>query len=462
VNYIDEAILFSDDAPIVQSFMRRFDDLWTDTTSYTNYANLAGTTSRRYPLYPVDPALNFPPKQSYRSRAVSRYAAETQGIDAIMYRITDAAHADALIAAVRRGVPVRLIVEPQQYRDPTRLWDSWNVDRLYMAGVQLRQRAHEGLVHQKSVVLKAQNLAIFGSSNWTSPSSDSQEEHNYFARKASIVDWFRQQFERKWNNLTGIAETAPFAPLPPDIPHYVTPAAGQTNVPTTADLVFEAGPFAHLYDVYFGTTPDPPLLEPNVALGPTAPGAKPRRYPLPPLQPNTTYYWRIVAKTAAMMARVQDVTSFTTGAATVPPPSVPPSPPPPSPPAPPAPQPPACPTVQPAPDWICVNGGWVPPDSPLAGPLPPPTGTPPPPASCPTIQPAPDWVCVNGGWVPPDSPLAQGSPSPAPAPPAPAPASPATCPSVQPAAGWVCVNGGWVPPDHPLAQQRQGGTIPNP
>jgi hypothetical protein len=69
---------------------------------------------------------------------------------------------------------------------------------------------------------------------------------------------------------------------------------------------------------------------------------------------------------------------------------------------------------------------------------------------------------VNGGWVPPDSPLAQGSPSPAPAPPAPAPASPATCPSVQPAAGWVCVNGGWVPPDHPLAQQRQGGTIPNP
>src|SRR6185312_469445 len=101
--------------------------------------------------------------------------------------------------------------------------------------------------------------------------------------------------DRKWNNRAG-PETAPFAPLPPAAAQYVGPAAGQVGVPTQTDLVFDAGPFAHLYDVYFGTTPNPPLLEANVALGPTPPGAKPRRYTLPALQPNTTYYWRIVAK----------------------------------------------------------------------------------------------------------------------------------------------------------------------
>jgi hypothetical protein len=69
----------------------------------------------------------------------------------------------------------------------------------------------------------------------------------------------------------------------------------------------------------------------------------------------------------------------------------------------------SCTTVKPAPDWVCVNGGWLPPDHPLAiaaqGPPPPA-----PPASCATIQPGPDWVCVNGGWVPPDNPLAIAPP----------------------------------------------------
>jgi glucose/arabinose dehydrogenase len=110
----------------------------------------------------------------------------------------------------------------------------------------------------------------------------------------------------------------------------------------------------------------------------------------------------------------------------------------------------ACQSVMPAPDWVCVDGGWVPPDHPLAGGAPPPTPppTPPTPSDCVSVQPAPDWVCVNGGWLPPDHPLAVGAPSPPPPPPTPPPTG---CSSVMPAAGWVCVNGGWVPPDHPLA-----------
>ena len=70
--------------------------------------------------------------------------AEQRQIDAIMYRITDRAHADALLDAVARGVTVRLITEPEQYRDESRMWHAWNVDRLYMGGVQIKHRAHQG------------------------------------------------------------------------------------------------------------------------------------------------------------------------------------------------------------------------------------------------------------------------------------------------------------------------------
>jgi beta-glucosidase len=104
-------------------------------------------------------------------------------------------------------------------------------------------------------------------------------------------------------------------------------------------------------------------------------------------------------------------------------------------------QPGPCTTIQPAPDWVCVNGGWLPPGLAPAGGAPGPAPAPPPPGTCTTIQPAPDWVCVNGGWLPPGLAPAGGAHGPAPAPP-----PPGTCTTIRPAPDWVCVNGGWLPP----------------
>jgi glucose/arabinose dehydrogenase len=133
-----------------------------------------------------------------------------------------------------------------------------------------------------------------------------------------------------------------------------------------------------------------------------------------------------------------------------------------------------CISPQPGASWVCVNGGWVPPDHPLAlaggstsgstggsagtggstegsgstGSI----GA----ATCTSPQPGASWVCVNGGWVPPGHPLAtsggstsSGSTSSGGSSSSPAPTSACTTP--KPGADWVCVNGGWVPPGHPLA-----------
>jgi beta-glucosidase len=116
----------------------------------------------------------------------------------------------------------------------------------------------------------------------------------------------------------------------------------------------------------------------------------------------------------------------------------------------PSPSPTSCQTIRPGPDWVCVNGGWLPPGA--AGvPAPTPTPTPNPPASCPTVRPGPDWVCVNGGWLPPG---AAGVPAPTPTP---TPNPPASCRTVQPGPDWVCVNGGWLPPDNPRAVRATAG-----
>ena len=72
-NYVDEAVMFSDEAATVHSFMQRYDDLWTNTTLYANYANVTGALQRRYPSFPISPELNFPPSVSYRDRAVAAH-----------------------------------------------------------------------------------------------------------------------------------------------------------------------------------------------------------------------------------------------------------------------------------------------------------------------------------------------------------------------------------------------------
>jgi len=102
--------------------------------------------------------MNFPPGQDYANRAVSKYNAETQKIDVIMYRVTDKRHSDAMIAAKARGIPIRYLGETVEYRDPDRLWVAWNMDRMYAAGIPMRVRASDGQNHEKVVLLHAQGL----------------------------------------------------------------------------------------------------------------------------------------------------------------------------------------------------------------------------------------------------------------------------------------------------------------
>ena len=175
-NYIDEAIYFTSDPSLISSFKTKYDNLWTDTINYSDYANIIGPLQRKYPTSAINPELNFPPSadgiQNFYNRTALNMNSESQKIDIIMYRITNQGYTDTTIAAAQRGVPVRLIHEPDEYRNPARQWDSWNIDRMYMAGVQIKMRKHLGLNHQKSVLLYGRGMTIFGSSNWTGPSSN--------------------------------------------------------------------------------------------------------------------------------------------------------------------------------------------------------------------------------------------------------------------------------------------------
>jgi phosphatidylserine/phosphatidylglycerophosphate/cardiolipin synthase-like enzyme len=313
VNYVDEVVYFTDKPSLVGSFKTRFDDVWTSTSGYRNYANVVIPLARTYPSFPIDSELNFVPWQNFSTRSVARYNAETKGIDTIMYRITDRRHTDAIVAARRRGVPARLITEQEQYRDPARLWHAWNVDRLYMAGVTVRLRAHAGLTHEKLTLLAGQRMTVFGSSNWTSPSASSQLEHNLFTTDPAFYEWARNHFDRKWNNLGPASETKPFVPLPPDRPVLRRPANGAAGQATELTLSWYAGPWAHKYDVYLGTSASNlQRVLVDTELGPSRSATEDIHFSISGLSPGTIYYWQVVSRTMANQSMSSGIWRFTT------------------------------------------------------------------------------------------------------------------------------------------------------
>jgi hypothetical protein len=140
-----------------------------------------------------------------------------------------------------------------------------------------------------------------------------------------------------------------------------------------------------------------------------------------------------------------------------------------------------CPTVQPAADWTCVGGNWLPPGHPLAtgtsgtggtggstggttggstgGTSGSTGGT----ASCTTTKPGSDWVCVSGNWLPPGHPLATGTSgtggtggTTGGSTGGTGAGSTGSCTTIKPASNWVCLSGNWLPPDHPLALAAAG------
>jgi phosphatidylserine/phosphatidylglycerophosphate/cardiolipin synthase-like enzyme len=235
-DYEDEVIYYSHE--LIGSFMTVFDNIWTNTRDYANYANINEPLARVYPTFPIDPRLNFPPTQSYQSRLVPLIDREPAHgwIDVDMYRVNMARPVDALIRAAARGVRERLYFDPKEYANKLRPGNKVQIDRLvaaaarYPGTIEIRMRAHKGLNHQKTVWLHTQHIVVFGTSNWSSASDDNQLEANIFtdndpgtdALNDFLFDELQRMFERKWYNdaPNGAIETTPWRTpvLPPPVP----------------------------------------------------------------------------------------------------------------------------------------------------------------------------------------------------------------------------------------------------
>ena len=312
-NFKDETALFTDDLALVNAFKTNFDVFWADTTNFLDwpvaYQRETGTPwtgtvsmtidrTRREPNNPSPSTMVWSQGTELTTRMTTEINQETTGVDIVLYRLSVPNITNALIGRVNAGVPVRVFVEPTQYRNsqwPEYWLTGTRVDQLWVAGAQIKERVHQGLTHMK--VLITSRYAMQGSSNFT---KNWQRDHNYFipsATKTALYQTLRDEFDRMWDDTVNYRN---FRPKPPAIPTLAAPANAATGVSQTPKLQWNRAPWAVAYDVYLGTTSSNMTFrarvnavlteEPPLTYSWTVPAA---------LSPNAIHHWRVVARTFA-------------------------------------------------------------------------------------------------------------------------------------------------------------------
>jgi hypothetical protein len=343
-NYKDESVLLSDDSALVNAFKTRFDQLWNDTTPepnslipeppyfknfhdacaaeptgncadfatrYPNPAPMIINTNRLEPNYPTPAGLIWGQGPQFNNRLVQEINAENTLVQFVIYRLTVDNITQALLNKWQSGVPVQLLVEPGEYLN--RKWpEFWlthaNLDKLWAAGVPMRQRAHDGLTHMKTLVTS--NYATVASSNYASAW---QRDDNYFiprSSKPALWQVVKDRVTAMWNNTT--AFTA-FVPQPPDAPGLASPLSGTTNAPLNTTLVWTAGAFAVSYDIYGGPSASNLVFLTNVPA--QLVNNPPSQYSWQPAGQwpgSTTIFWKVVARTNATSVNPSLVASSST------------------------------------------------------------------------------------------------------------------------------------------------------
>jgi regulation of enolase protein 1 (concanavalin A-like superfamily) len=349
-NYDDDSELFTSDPELVNAFKTKFDVMWHDTavepesiysgppylldwnaacaveqtgncrdypTLYPNPAPMTIDTTRLEPDYPMPADLIWGQGPDFNNRLTQEIANGGNRVDLLVYRLTVDNITQALINKFQGGTPVRIIIDAHQYLNS--VWPEFelthaNIDKLWAAGIPIKQNVHDGVMHMKTLVTSS--YATNASSNYAAAWQRDQDYFVSAAAKPTIYQALADRVQAMWNDTTGFTT---FSPGPPAAAALSSPSSGTSGTSQTPTLVWNRAAFAVSFDVYLGTSSSSMSLVANVparmvnnpppTYSWTAPSA---------LAGGTTYFWKIVSRTNATainpaLSATSPTWSFTTG-----------------------------------------------------------------------------------------------------------------------------------------------------
>jgi cardiolipin synthase len=134
------------------------------------------------------------PGEGIRAAALAAIAAAHQSIDIEMFVLSDRLVLEALVSAARRGVHLRVLLDPTQPQNAAAfglLEPAGALVRFY------RPSVNEELLHAKLGIFDA-GTALFGSCNWSRSGFTRNHELDLLVREATLARTFLSRMEQDW------------------------------------------------------------------------------------------------------------------------------------------------------------------------------------------------------------------------------------------------------------------------
>lgn len=145
----------------------------------------------------ADPQIYFSRRDPVAKIVAREINAAQKSIHVLMYSLTDAELAGALVAAVQRGVDVRLVFDRTQGEEKNSLTDELAA-KLGPKRVIFRSGKGRGVMHEKMAVFDGLTVTL-GSYNWTNNARLNNWENLILLRDVALARACSEEFLRVWH-----------------------------------------------------------------------------------------------------------------------------------------------------------------------------------------------------------------------------------------------------------------------
>lgn len=122
-------------------------------------------------------------------------------LDIAIYSITKTDIVDAIVAAKKRGVKVRVITDKTEAGNK---YQKAELAVMKRAGIPIKDNKHPGLMHMKVSIVDNKQVTT-GSYNYSTSASTTNDENLVILSDSQMAKDFETQFNRMWNDTTGFA-----------------------------------------------------------------------------------------------------------------------------------------------------------------------------------------------------------------------------------------------------------------
>lgn len=139
---------------------------------------------------------HFSPGEDCRRQLLDLLVAARKTLDISVFTISDDRLSDAIIAAHKRGIQVRLITDNDKALD-----QGSDIARLIAYGVDVRMDNTANHMHHKFAVVD-KRILVNGSFNWTRSATDYNQENILVTNEPKLVAAYFSEFESLWNEFS--------------------------------------------------------------------------------------------------------------------------------------------------------------------------------------------------------------------------------------------------------------------